>query len=76
MERHFDEELKRLNQELIRMSDLVKKAIQNSVESLNSMNRKQAEDVITHDHEIDLMELEILVEKINDGFRENNKILF
>lgn len=59
MERHFDEELKRLNQELIRMSDLVKKAIQNSIESLNSMNRKQAEDVITHDHEIDLIELEI-----------------
>ena len=59
MERHFDEELKGLNQDLIRMSDLVKKAIQNSIESLNSMSRKQAEDVISHDHEIDLIELEI-----------------
>lgn len=59
MERHFDEELKRLNQDLIRMSDLVKKAIQNSIESLNSMSRKQAEEVIRNDHEIDLIELEI-----------------
>lgn len=59
MERHFDEELKGLNKELIRMSDLVKKAIQNSIESLNSLNRKQAEEVFSNDHEIDLIELEI-----------------
>ena len=59
MERHFDEELKKLKSDIIKMSDVVKTAINQSIEALFTLNKKQAETIITDDDLIDNMELEI-----------------
>jgi len=59
MERHFDEELKKLHKELLKMCSLTQEAIFKSIESLKNRDRKQAEDVINKDTIIDNLELEI-----------------
>ena len=61
MERHFDEELKKLNTDLLKMAAFAEKAIYKSVESLKNRDKKLAETVVGEDHKID--ELELIIEE-------------
>jgi len=61
MERHFDEELKRLNTDLLKMAALAEIAIYKSVESLKDRDKRLAETVVEEDRKID--ELELLIEE-------------
>ncbi len=55
----FDESLVALQQEILRMGSLVENMISSSVESLARQDVKMAEEVITMEKEIDLLEMEI-----------------
>jgi phosphate transport system protein len=59
MERHFDEELKDLHQDILKMAIMAQEAIFKSVEALKSRDKLQAQEVIEHDNKIDGLELEI-----------------
>ncbi|MDD5423661.1 MAG: phosphate signaling complex protein PhoU [Candidatus Omnitrophica bacterium] len=59
MERHFDEELKGLNSEILRMGSLTEEAIVDSVKALKEQSREMAANVINSDRKIDSLELEI-----------------
>ena len=59
MERHFDEELKQLNYDLLQMAALTEEAIYRSIEALKMRDRKIAQEVIDNDQKIDEMELKI-----------------
>jgi len=60
MERHFDEELKELNELLLRMATFSEESIYKAVEALKNQNKEQAEEVINDDRNID--ELELIIE--------------
>lgn len=57
MERHFDEELKDLNQDILRMGVFAQEAIYKSIESLKNRDRELAKSVIEDDSKIDKLEL-------------------
>jgi phosphate transport system protein len=59
MERHFDEELKTLHQDILKMGVMVQEAIYRSIEALKNRDKLQAEGVIEDDDKIDKLELEI-----------------
>lgn len=59
MERHFDEELKGLHKELLRMGVMAQEEIFKSVEALKNRDKAMAEDVIASDDKIDKLELDI-----------------
>ncbi len=59
MERHFDEELKELNKQLLRMSAFVEEAISRSVKALVERKDDLAREVIKHEEKINILELEI-----------------
>jgi len=59
MERHFDEELKELNKQLLKMSALVEGAISRSVKALVERKVDLAEEVIKSDKDINMLEIEI-----------------
>ncbi len=59
MERHFDEELKQLSQELLKMGGLVEEAVSRSVKGLVDRDQVLTEDVIRSDDAINMMEVEI-----------------
>lgn len=59
MERHFDEELKRLNTDLLKMATLSEEAIYRSIEALKDRDAETAKGVIKDDSKIDEMELVI-----------------
>lgn len=59
MERHFDEELKQLNYDLLQMAALTEEAIYRSIEALKMRDKKIAQEVIDNDQKIDEMELKI-----------------
>lgn len=59
MERHFDEELKELHKEILRMGTLAQEAIYKSIEALKTRNRAQAQEVINSDARIDELELTV-----------------
>ncbi|MCG8431824.1 MAG: phosphate signaling complex protein PhoU [Candidatus Omnitrophica bacterium] len=59
MERHLDEELKELHQDLLKMGIFAQEAIYKSVESLKNRERAQAQEVIENDRKIDAHELVI-----------------
>jgi phosphate transport system protein len=59
MERHFDEELKKLSQELLRMGGLVEEQISRSVKSLVDRDTALAENVLRSDDAINMLEIEI-----------------
>jgi len=59
MERHFDEELKDLHKDLLKMGVMVQEAIFKSIEALKNRDKAQAKDVIASDDKIDQMELTI-----------------
>ena len=57
MERHFDEELKELHKDILKMSAMAQEAIYKSIEALKNRNNAQAEEVINKDDKIDQQEL-------------------
>lgn len=59
MERHFDEELKDLHKEILKMAIMTQEAIFKSTESLKDRDKLPAQEVIAQDDRIDQMELEI-----------------
>lgn len=59
MERHFDEELKDLNREILKMGAYAEGAIYKSVEALKNRDIETAKSVITNDNDIDRLELAI-----------------
>ena len=59
MERHFDEELKELHKDILKMAAFAQEAIQKSIEALKNRDKLQAEGVINTDNRIDELELVI-----------------
>ena len=59
MERHFDEELKELHKEILKMGILAQEAIYKSIEALKNLDKAQAQEVINTDNSIDELELTI-----------------
>lgn len=59
MERHFDEELKELHKDILKMGVLAQEAISKSIESLKNRDKVQAQEVIDSDTEIDELELAV-----------------
>jgi phosphate transport system protein len=59
MERHFDHELKDLNQDILKIGAFAEEAIYKSVEALKNRDSKLAESVIENDNNIDQLELAI-----------------
>ena len=57
MQRHFDEELKGLKQDVLRMGIFAQEAIYKSIESLKNQDRELAKRVIENDTKIDQLEL-------------------
>ncbi|MCK4859008.1 MAG: phosphate signaling complex protein PhoU [Candidatus Omnitrophica bacterium] len=59
MKRHFDEELKKLNKQLLKMSALVEGSIGRSVKALVERKADLIEEVIKSDKAINMLEIEI-----------------
>ena len=59
MERHFDQELKELNKELLKMGAFAEEAIYKSVEALKTRDKQLAQSVIENDNSVDTLELAI-----------------
>ncbi len=59
MERHFDEELQDLNNEILKMGALAEEAIFNSIEALKDRDKNKGMEVINNDKAIDELELQI-----------------
>ncbi len=59
MQRHFDEELKELHKEILKMGLMTYEAIFKSIESLKNREKAQVQEVITFDEKIDALELAI-----------------
>ena len=59
MERHFDEELKELHKDILKMGALAQEAIYKSIEALKNRDKAQAQEVINTDNKIDELELVI-----------------
>jgi phosphate transport system protein len=61
MERHFDDELKELNDEILKMGDLAQEAIRLSIDALEKKDKALALKVIDSDQKAD--ELELVIER-------------
>jgi len=61
MKRHFDEELKKLNTDILKMATLAEEAIFKSIEALKNKDKELAHSVIHEDRKVD--ELELTVEE-------------
>lgn len=61
MERHFDEELKELHKEILKMGVFAEEAIFKSIEALKNRDKAGAQEVINTDNRID--ELELIVDE-------------
>lgn len=59
MQRHFDNELKKLKEKVFKMGLLVEKAIENSTTALFQRDNEKAQAVLKGDQEINLYEIEI-----------------
>lgn len=59
MQRHFDEELKELNQDILKMGAFAQDAIYKSVEALKNRDKNLAQSVIEGDNIVDSLELVI-----------------
>jgi phosphate transport system protein len=59
MERHFDEELKNLNMDILKMGTFAEEAIYGSVEALKGRDKELAKSVIDNDVNVDKLELKI-----------------
>jgi phosphate transport system protein len=65
MERHFDEELKELHQDILKMGVMAQEAIYKSIAALQNRDKQQAKEVIGADKKVDDLEL-IIDEKCID----------
>lgn len=65
MERHFDQELKELHKDILKMGVLAQESIHRSIEALKDRDKQKAQDVVTNDNKIDELEL-IIDEKCID----------
>ncbi len=61
MKRHFDEELRRINTDLLKMATLAEEAIHKSIEALKNRDKRLAQVVVDDDRKID--ELEVVIEE-------------
>jgi len=59
MERHFDEELKTLYKDILKMGVMAQEAIYKSIEALKNRDKQGAKEVIDTDDKIDELELAI-----------------
>jgi phosphate transport system protein len=59
MERHFDEELRELHKDILKMAIMAQEAIFKSIEALKNRDKPQAQGVVDDDSKIDQLELEI-----------------
>ena len=59
MERHFDEELNKLKEKLLRIASLVEEAISHAIKALVDRNYDLAAEVIKRDDEVNMLEIEI-----------------
>lgn len=59
MERHFDEELKQLYQDIFKMGALVNETIYKSTEALKNRDKRLAQEIIDTDDKVDEWELKI-----------------
>jgi len=59
VERHFDEELRHLKDEILRMGSLVEEAVSRAVRGLVDRDSSKAESVVQADEAINMLELEI-----------------
>jgi len=59
MQRHFDDELKELHKDILKMGVFAQESIFKSIEALKNRDRAQAQEVIDADDRIDHLELEI-----------------
>jgi phosphate transport system protein len=59
MQRHFDDELKELHKDILKIGVLAQEAIHKSIEALKDRDKKQAQEVLDSDRKIDSLELEI-----------------
>ncbi|MCX5714876.1 MAG: phosphate signaling complex protein PhoU [Candidatus Omnitrophica bacterium] len=59
MERHFDEELKELHKEMLKMATLTQEAIFKAIEALKYRDKIMAETVVAEDNRVDQLELDI-----------------
>ncbi|MDD4939545.1 MAG: phosphate signaling complex protein PhoU [Candidatus Omnitrophica bacterium] len=59
MERHFDEELKTLYEDILKMGVMAQEAIYKSIEALKNRDKMGAKEVIDSDDKIDRLELVI-----------------
>lgn len=59
MERHFDEELKELHKEILRMGVMTQESIFQATEALKNQDSAKAKDVVDKDNFIDQLELAI-----------------
>ncbi len=59
MERHFDEELENLHQDILKIGIMAQEAIFKSIEALKNRDKAGAQAVIDSDDKIDALELEI-----------------
>jgi len=59
MERHVDQELKNLNQDILKMGAFAEEAIYKSIEALKNRDKALAKSVIDNDNNIDQLELDI-----------------
>jgi len=59
MQRHFDEELKSLHQDILKMAIMAQEAIFKSVEALKNRDKAAAKGIVDGDDKIDELELEI-----------------
>ncbi len=59
MERYFDQELKELNKDILKMGALAEEAIYKSIEALKKRDREMAKSIIDNDVNVDNLELVI-----------------
>lgn len=59
MQRHFDDELKGLNQDILKMGAYAEEAIYLSIEALKSRDKESAKKIIANDNNVDSLELSI-----------------
>jgi len=59
MQRHFDEELGKLKEKILKMSSLVEKAIHLSIKALVDRESELAQQIIKSDDQINMLEIEI-----------------
>jgi len=59
MERHFDQELKELNKDILKMGALAEEAIYKSIEALKNRDKEVAKSIIENDANVDKLELAV-----------------